>query len=226
MLPGFIQKSQCLYAAAKVALPHALVMRDDRRNSGFSSDQKRLLETFDHFVSLISNVTGVDAAVRAERARHLDHLTGGRSSSWRIEEPGRKSQRTLLKAIGQEILHLTDFALSRSSTQIISHHLHAKGDVPSEKGGIDGWGSIPHLLDVFGEGRRNATVRFEDQAKQPGSCAASIVRRATDPTLSSNDRGNALRQLGSHLRANNEGGIVVCMHIDEPWAHHQAANVY
>src|SRR6266850_505529 len=68
-------------------------------------------------------------------------------------------------------------------------------------------------------------VGLEHQAQQTGWRSASTVWCATDPAVSPDDGGNALRHLGGHLRPYDQSRIVVRMHIDEARAHHEAAHV-
>src|SRR5688500_16309694 len=105
MSARFLQQRQCVNASAEVLTAHTFMVRYDDAGTGFASDLECLPKAVFYAIGLIPHMSSIDPMVIAQWLSNFDHLFSGCSSRWRIEQPGRQTERARFQALRQEASH-------------------------------------------------------------------------------------------------------------------------
>ena len=195
--PCGVDVGERLDAAAPVSRPRAFVMRNDHRQVAPTTGGERLVERVDHLVGLVADMRGVYAPRVAGDAREQRKLFDVGRRAGRIEHAGAQARRACVHAFAQQLDHPRLLG-RRGRTVRIVHRRHPQGRVTDQRRDVDGGPRRAERSDIGGHRRIDVLVAAQQVERRRH--VGMHERRQTDAAITDDDGGDALADLGQHLR--------------------------
>ena len=217
-----IDEAEGVAHLAPVTLPARLVMRDLDGHAAFLADANGLPHRIEQSRRLVAHVGGVEPAARAHLAREVDDLLGARVAPGLVDETGREPHRPRLHPLAHPGAHLVHLA-GRGRALGESHGSRTQRAVPHEHGDVQAGPGFLHPLEILAEARprrRGGAGMNPREAPDRG-----VVGHHARAAVADHVGGHALHHLEGHGGIEEDGEVIVAVHVDEAGAHRHAPRV-
>ena len=219
-----IDARQGLAHAPEVALPRALVVRDDHRHPGLAPDVEGLLERIHDVVALVAHMGRMQGLEGGQRLGEFDHLLGGRGHRRLVEQPGREPDCAGRERRLEPSAHDLDLGPRGGPVEAV-HGADAQRGVADLADHVERRRGVVERLQVGAEIGEKSLRIGADQVERRRRALAGGERRETDPAVARDHRGHALADLATHQGVGQQRPVVVGVGIDEAGRQGLAAGV-
>ena len=218
----FLDEAEGVAHLAPVALTARLVMRDLDGNPAFLADADSLPHRIEQARRLVAHVGGVEPAARTHLAHEVDNLLGASVAPRLVDEPGREPHRARLHSFAHPGAHLVHLG-GRGRALGEPHRSRAQRAVAHEHGDVQAGSRFLHPLEILAEARPRRRGRAG--MNPPEAPHRGLVRHHPRAAVAHHVGGHALHHLEWHGGIEQDGKVIVAVHVDETGAHRHAAGV-